>query len=246
MFMLDFTWRDLLDILLVTVLLYRVMLLTKGTRAIAALSGLAVMVLIYAIANVLGLYTLTWLLEHLFSSLFLVIVILFHDDIRQALAKMGTQSLWRRKKRNVNTELINDLLWVCLYFAKKRIGAIIVLEGKVLLGDFMKGGVALDAKVSRELLMTIFYPMTALHDGAIIIRSGRIVAAGCILPLADMNRQHFGTRHRAAIGVTEVSDATTIVVSEERGEISITVGGKMEVVKNMEQFRYTLENILRK
>ena len=117
------------------------------------------------------------LLENLFGPLFLVIVILFHDDIRQALAAMGTQYLsW--KKRPAPSNMVGDLVWVCQYFAKRRIGALIVLEGKVQLGDMMKGGVVLDARISRELLLTIFLPNTALHDGAVIIRKGRIAAAG--------------------------------------------------------------------
>ena len=130
------------------------------------------------------------------------------------------------------------------YFAKRRIGALIVLEGKVQLGDMMKGGVVLDARISRELLLTIFFPNTALHDGAVIIRKGRIAAAGCILPLAQMDRQNFGTRHRAALGATEVSDATVIVVSEERGEVSVASKGHLAVMPDAEQLKETLNNVI--
>ena len=127
---------------------------------------------------------------------------------------------------------------------KRRIGALIVLEGKVQLGDMMKGGVVLDARISRELLLTIFFPNTALHDGAVIIRKGRIAAAGCILPLAQMDRQNFGTRHRAALGATEVSDATVIVVSEERGEVSVASKGHLAVMPDAEQLKETLNNVI--
>ena len=169
---LSFYWRDVLDIALVTLLLYRILLLIRGTRAFSALIGLVVLVAVYALSHFIGLYSLSWLLENLFGSLFLVIVILFHDDIRQALAAMGTQYLsW--KKRPAPSNMVGDLVWVCQYFAKRRIGALIVLEGKVQLGDMMKGGVVLDARISRELLLTIFFPNTALHDGAVIIRKGR-------------------------------------------------------------------------
>jgi len=167
---LSFYWRDVLDIALVTLLLYRILLLIRGTRAFSALIGLVVLVAVYALSHFIGLYSLSWLLENLFGSLFL-----FHDDIRQALAAMGTQYLsW--KKRPAPSNMVGDLVWVCQYFAKRRIGALIVLEGKVQLGDMMKGGVVLDARISRELLLTIFFPNTALHDGAVIIRKGRIAA----------------------------------------------------------------------
>ena len=157
---LSFYWRDVLDIALVTLLLYRILLLIRGTRAFSALIGLVVLVAVYALSHFIGLYSLSWLLENLFGSLFLVIVILFHDDIRQALAAMGTQYLsW--KKRPAPSNMVGDLVWVCQYFAKRRIGALIVLEGKVQLGDMMKGGVVLDARISRELLLTIFFPNTA-------------------------------------------------------------------------------------
>ena len=230
---LSFYWRDVLDIALVTLLLYRILLLIRGTRAFSALIGLVVLVAVYALSHFIGLYSLSWLLENLFGSLFLVIVILFHDDIRQALAAMGTQYLsW--KKRPAPSNMVGDLVWVCQYFAKRRIGALIVLEGKVQLGDMMKGGVVLD----------IFFPNTALHDGAVIIRKGRIAAAGCILPLAQMDRQNFGTRHRAALGATEVSDATVIVVSEERGEVSVASKGHLAVMPDAEQLKETLNNVI--
>ncbi len=240
---LSFYWRDMLDIALVTLLLYRVLLLIRGTRAFSALIGLVGLMVVYALSHYIGLYSLSWLLDNLFGSLFLVIVILFHDDIRQVLATVGTQYLWW-KKRTVPPSMINDLVWVCQYFAKRRIGALIVIEGNVPLGDMMKGGVALDARLSRELLLTIFFPNTALHDGAVIIRKGRIAAAGCILPLAQMDRQNFGTRHRAALGATEVSDATVLVVSEERGEISVASKGHLAIMPDAEQLRETLNNVI--
>mgnify|MGYP000379289350 CR=1 FL=1 len=239
---LSFYWRDVLDIALVTLLLYRILLLIRGTRAFSALIGLVVLVAVYALSHFIGLYSLSWLLENLFGSLFLVIVILFHDDIRQALARDGDAIPFVEDARAVKYGRRSR--WVCQYFAKRRIGALIVLEGKVQLGDMMKGGVVLDARISRELLLTIFFPNTALHDGAVIIRKGRIAAAGCILPLAQMDRQNFGTRHRAALGATEVSDATVIVVSEERGEVSVASKGHLAVMPDAEQLKETLNNVI--
>ncbi|MEG2005639.1 MAG: diadenylate cyclase CdaA [Bilophila sp.] len=242
----SFNWRDIVDIALVTVLLYRIILLVRGTRAFSVLTGLVLLVVVYAVSQYVGLYTLTWLLENLFGSLFLVIVILFHDDIRQGLTTMGTHSLLWWRKRPTPTDMVGDLVWVCQYFAKRRIGALIVLENKVPLGDMMEGGVTLDAKLTRELILTIFFPNTALHDGAVIIRKGRIAAAGCILPLAQMDRQNFGTRHRAALGATEVSDATVIAVSEERGEVSVASRGHLSVMPDAEQLKETLNHVMEK
>lgn len=240
---IPFSWRDLLDITLVTILIYRIILLVKGTRALSALSGLLLLILIYLGAQYLGLYTLGWLLENLFGSLFLVIIILFHDDIRQALSSVGVHNFWKKKKE-IAPSLIDNIIWACQHFAKRRIGALIVFEREIPLTDMMQEGVMLDSILSKELLLTLFYPMTALHDGAVIIRRGRIAAAGCILPLAQMDRQAFGTRHRAALGVAEVSDAFVIVVSEERGEISMVSRGKLVVVTDIEQLIESLRDVL--
>ena len=238
-------WRDMLDVALVTFLVYRVLILVRGTRAFSALGGLVLLIAVYLASNYIGLYSLAWLLENLFGSLFLVIVILFHDDIRQGLATVGTH--WFRWRKQVPMDgLVEDLVWVCQYFAKRRIGALIVLEGNVLLGDIMKGGVGLDAKLSRELLLTLFFPNTALHDGAVIIRSGRIAAAGCILPLAQVERQNFGTRHRAALGASNASDATVLVVSEERGEISVAHKGQLTVMTDVGKLREALNHVFQK
>ena len=223
---LTISWLDVLDVALVTLLLYQIMLMVRGTRMASALAGLLALALVYAVAGEFGLYTLNWLLDGFFSSLFLVIIILFHEDIRQGLSQMGIHSFLRRKTRTSDST-VDDLVWVCDYFAKRRIGALIVIEGKVELNDMMQGGVMLDAFISRELLLTIFFPNTALHDGAVILRKGKVAAAGCILPLANLDRQSFGTRHRAAIGITEVSDAIVLVVSEERGEISLAMRGRL-------------------
>ncbi len=238
-------WRDILDVALVTLLLYRILILIRGTRAVAALTGLVILIAIYTVSKYLWLNSLTWLLENLFGSIFLVLVVLFHDDMRQALASVGTHYIWW-KKRIMSAGMVEDLVWVAQYFSKRRIGALIVIEGSVALGDLMKGGVVLDARVSRELLLTIFFPNTALHDGAVIIRKGRIAAAGCILPLAQVGRQNFGTRHRAALGASEVSDARVLVVSEERGEISIASEGRLTITKNANQLREILNDVVKK
>ncbi len=237
------TWRDMLDILLVTLLLYRLLVLVKGTRIVSALIGLLLLAVVYIGAEYVGLYTLSWLLEHLFNSLFLVLVILFHDDLRHALSSIGAR--YFRPHSKAQGDIIDDLAWVCAYFSKRRIGALVVIERRERLGDMLKGGVVIDAKLSRELLLTIFFHNTALHDGAVLIRDGRIAEAGCILPLAQVDsRQQFGTRHRAAIGATESSDAVVVAVSEERGETSVAIHGHLKVIPDTEHLKETLRHAL--
>ena len=241
---LTFGWRDLLDILIVSILCYYGIRFVRGTRAMAALNGLLFLLVLYAVAQMLGLFTLVWLLQNVFSSLFLVVVILFHPDIRQALSNMSLRMLFRRRS-NPRLEIINILSKTACALAAKRIGAIIVIERNVSLGDMMEKGVKIDAVVSQDLLSTIFFPNTALHDGAVIVgRDDRIMAAGCVLPLANVARQHFGTRHRAAIGITEVSDAVSIVVSEERGEVTLAQDGHLSNPLNQERLERILTNVL--
>ncbi len=242
---IPFNWRDVADIAVVTLLFYYVIRFVSGTRAMAALNGLFVLLVLYAVAQVVGLYSLAWLLEHIFGSLFLVIVVLFHQDIRQALSSMSLSSLFRRKNSGAHDDMVHILAQTCLLLAQKRVGAIVVLEMHVPLGDMTEKGVTIDAKLSQDLLSTIFFPNTALHDGAVIVnRQGRVAAAGCVLPLAQVGRQHFGMRHRAALGISEVSDALAIVVSEERGEVTVAQEGRLSNPLNLERLERILINAL--
>ena len=237
-------WRDLLDIFMVAVLCYYGIRFVRGTRAMAALNGLLALLALYAAAQFLGLFTLVWLLQNVFSYIFLVIVILFHQDIRQALAHMNFRMLFMRKKDD-RSSLIKTLSSTAFWLASRRIGAIIVIARSVELGDILEKGVKIDAVVTQDLLTTIFFPNTALHDGAVIIGdSDRVVAAGCVLPLANLARQHFGTRHRAAIGITEVSDAISIAVSEERGEVTLAQDGHLSNPLTQERLERILTNAL--
>ena len=231
-------WRDLLDIFMVAVLCYYGIRFVRGTRAMAALNGLLALLALYAAAQFLGLFTLVWLLQNVFSY------ILFHQDIRQALAHMNFRMLFRRKKDD-RSSLIKTLSSTAFWLASRRIGAIIVIARSVELGDILEKGVKIDAVVTQDLLTTIFFPNTALHDGAVIIGdSDRVVAAGCVLPLANLARQHFGTRHRAAIGITEVSDAISIAVSEERGEVTLAQDGHLSNPLTQERLERILTNAL--
>ena len=228
-------WHDIADILLVTGLLYGMIARIKGTRAVAAVLGLLALTLVFLGAGRLGLYTITWLLQSFFASLLLVVVILFQQDIRMALSVIGTRRFWGRRKV-LSEALLDELVEASMDLARNKLGALIVLERLVPLRDMMeRGGVRLDARLSQELLRTIFAKNTPLHDGAVIISKGEITAAACILPLAMVRRQPFGTRHRAALGITEESDAVAIVVSEERGEVSVAVRGKL--TKNLDALK---------
>lgn len=227
---LSASWRDLLDIALVAVLLYRLILLMRDTRAVAALYGLMLLIVVYFLSMEMGFYTLNWLLGNFLGSLFLVLIVLFQRDIRRALTEMGTRNwLPWRKRIAVADETLEEIVSACAQMAKSKIGALIVMERRVSLGDLLDWGTIINAEVSRALLMTIFYPKTPLHDGAVLISGNKINAAGCILPLStntELNAE-YGTRHRAAIGITEETDALVIVVSEERGCISVALNGQI-------------------
>ena len=228
-------WHDALDILLVTALFYGIIARIRGTRALAVALGMLVLTLLYLGAGRLGLYTSTWLLQSFFASLFLVVIILFQQDIRMALSVIGTRRFWGRRKM-ISEALLDELVDASMELARKRVGALIVFERFMPLRDMVeREGVRIDARLSRELLRTIFTPNTPLHDGAVIISKGMIAAAACILPLAMVRRQSFGTRHRAALGITEESDAVAVVVSEERGEVSVAVKGKL--TKNLDAIK---------
>jgi diadenylate cyclase len=220
-------FKDIIDILIVALLIYRILLLVQGTKALQMLAGLTVIILLYFFSETFELLTLNWILHTFMSSLLILIIIVFQDDIRKALAKIGTVPITR-----IQTEYsfgIEEVVKAVTKLAEKKIGALIVFEREISLKDYLEGAVLLDAKVSEELLISIFNPKSPLHDGAVVISGGKIVAAGVVLPLStnpDIAKD-LGTRHRAGIGITDVSDAVAVIVSEERGEISLAVGGKI-------------------
>lgn len=228
------TWQGILDVLVVSALIYRGMLLIRGTRAAPMLGGMSLIVLVYFLAKPLGLVTLGWILSNFLSSIILVVVVIFQDEIRRGLTKVGIQRLFRRGAKPVFDKSIEDITLVCSRFSELRIGAIIVLQREVGLDEFVEDSVLLDANVSRKLLFSIFLKESPLHDGAVVIEGDRIKAAGCVLPLSfnpDLDPS-LGTRHRAALGLSERSDAIVIVVSEENGSISLARDGRL--VRNLD------------
>ena len=226
----NFRWLlDLLDIGLVAFIFYRIILLIKGTRAVQMLLGLAVILIVYVASQVGGLYTLHWLLENFLSSIILVIVVIFQNDIRRALIHVGRNPFFADLSYKEETEVIEELVKASVNMASKKIGALLVIERETGLKDFLEVGVEVDAKVSSDLITSIFLPYSPIHDGAVVLQEGRLSRAGCFLPLSqnpDISKM-LGTRHRAAIGLTELVDAVAIVVSEETGKISIVVGGRI-------------------
>lgn len=237
---------DLIDISLVAFIIYRIILLIKGTRAVQMLLGLAVLFLVYLASRVFGLYTLHWLLDSFLSSIILVIVVIFQNDIRRALIHFGKNPFFADEAHKEQDTILNEIVKACVSMANKQVGALIVLERETGLNDFLEVGIDLDAKVTSDLLVSIFLPYSPMHDGAVIIQKGRIARAGCFLPLAqnpDISKQ-FGTRHRAAIGLTELVDAAVIVVSEETGRISVVVGGKMTRDLDSTALRRVLKRLL--
>jgi len=227
----DIGWADALDIAIVSFLLYELLLLIRGTRAVQmALSGGFLLVL-YFLSQWLQLETVNWVIRNLAAYVVFAIIVLFQADIRRALAHFGRAPFFRYFERAEHAdETIEELVTAATNLAARRIGAIIVLERQIGLRNYIEGGIPLDAMITYDLLSSIFQPGSPLHDGAAIIQGDRIAAAACFLPLSVNPRvsRDLGTRHRAALGLTEENDAIAIVVSEETGTISLAIGGDFE------------------
>ena len=226
------TILDIVDILVVTFFFYKLYQMLKNTRATALIKGLTVLLLAMVISKWLHLYVINWILVKSLTVLMIALPVVFQPELRRALEQIGRGKIFR-KSTILDEEEIDKMLTaiasVGSTMARKRIGALIVFERDTGLNDYIETGIKVDALVSEELLMNIFIPNTPLHDGAVIIRGNRIVAASCILPLTDTRHlsQELGTRHRAAIGMSEQSDALVFVVSEETGTMSIAKGGSL-------------------
>lgn len=220
---------DILDITIVAFIIYRIILLIKGTRAVQMLLGLAVILAVYVASRIGDLHTLNWFLSNFLSSIILVIVVIFQNDIRRALMHVGRNPFLGGASYQEESALIEELVKACVALANRKIGALIVIERETGIKDILESGTSLDAQISCDLVRAIFMPQSPLHDGALVVQQGRISLAGCFLPLTQGSNlsTELGTRHRAAIGLTELADAIAIVVSEETGKISVAVNGGM-------------------
>ncbi len=238
-------WQDVVDILLVSYVIYRIFLLIRGTRAMQMLAGIIILIVSYFGARELELLTVFWLLRTLLSSIFLLIIIVFQRDIRRALTQVGKAPFHKGGQDDTIMHTIDILMMASEYLIKRKIGALFVLERETGLKDYIESGHRIDAQVTMELLVTIFHPTSPLHDGGLIIHEGRIQTAGCLLPLSKNPyiSRRYGTRHRAAIGLSEETDAVVVVVSEETQEISLVQHGSISTVPDTAALKRHLEAI---
>ena len=238
-------FRDTLDILLVAGGIYWLLLLIRGTRAIQILVGLIVLIALTLVSQLLELAALGLILERLLEPAVVIIVILFQNDIRRALARVG-RGIFPSFSNAQEIQVVEEIVRAAGSLSQRRHGALIVLERESNLGDLIEAGVPVDAALSKELLSSIFQPSSPMHDGAVVIQEGRVASAGCILPLTlrtDLP-EGLGTRHRAAVGITEETDALVVVVSEETASISVVLGGEMLRGLDAPRLRVVLRDVL--
>jgi diadenylate cyclase len=232
---------DWVDIALLAWILYRVFLFLRGTRAMQSLLGLAVLGVVYLISDNIGLNTLHWLLDNLFVWVVVAVVILFQDDIRRALARAGG-TLFGRSQSATEAQILEEVVRACFALARRKIGALVAIERKAELTPYCEGAHRLDAIATHELIQSLFHPSSPLHDGAVLLQGSRLHSAGVFLPISlskDVSRA-YGTRHRAAIGLTEETDAICLVVSEERGTVSLVQDGEVVPVADPNDLRQRL------
>lgn len=236
---------DILDITVMSLILYRLLLIVKGTKAAQMLIGLGVLLLASLVSRYLQLYTIDWLIQSFWAQIVIAIIVLFQPEIRRALAHMGEAQFLSTFTSAEELKSLEEIVKATVALANRKIGALIVIERETSLKDFVEFGTPLDAKVSKELLLSIFHPTSPIHDGAVIIKGNRIMAAGCFLPISlssELSRS-LGTRHRAGIGLAEETDAIAIIISEETGAISMALDGRLDTRLDMGTLRDILTNI---
>jgi uncharacterized protein (TIGR00159 family) len=240
----SFYIRDLIDIALVAYIIYRFLLLIRGTRGVQMTFGIVVLLLLYWVSRYTGLNTIQWLLSNVLTYIVFAIIVLFQSEIRRGLAGIGKTPVLGRHSRQ-RSEGFEEITQTATTLASRKIGALIVIERDIGLKNYVENGIVLDAVLAFDLLVTIFNPNTPLHDGAVIVQQNRIAAAACFLPLTldPYHSKELGTRHRAAIGITEETDAVAVIVSEETGTISLAIDGR--ITRNLDgvTLRATLETV---
>lgn len=242
------TIKDIIDISIVTLLLYQILYIVKGTRAVQMFIGLLSLALLNWIGNYFKLYSLSWILDHFFNSFFILLVIIFQDELRSALANFWTKGEFLGGNKKDYFSDIEEIILATRKFSQQKIGALIVFERLNGLSNFVSTGTKLNSEVHTDLLYSLFYPKSPLHDGAVIIDKGRVEAAGCFLPLSQNGNvdKQFGTRHRAGLGVSEISDAVVVIVSEETGNIGVCLEGRYHHAQSSEQLRKWLIFLLQR
>jgi diadenylate cyclase len=240
-------WSDIADILVLSVLIYEVLKLIRGTRAVQMVLGAGVVVALYYGSRWAHLDTINWLIRNVLAYIVFAIIVLFQSDIRRALAHLGRAPFFRYfAKEESAEESIEEIAVAASMLSSHRIGAIIAIERQIGLRNYIEGGISLDAVLTYDLLLSIFQPSSPLHDGAVIIQDDRVAAAACFLPLTINPKlsKELGSRHRAAIGLTEENDSVAVVVSEETGSISMVADGQIERGLTADQLRARLRSLV--
>ncbi|MBR6824225.1 MAG: diadenylate cyclase CdaA [Firmicutes bacterium] len=240
---------SVLDIAILTFIIYRLLLMIRGTRAIKLIEGLLVLLVIGVISGWMGLSALSWVFDQIWGVVFVSLAVIFQPELRRALEQLGRGQMFKSStvlSADDAVQVIDEITSAVVSCAKTKTGVLIVIERSTGLNDYAESGIAMDATVSAELLCNIFVKNTPLHDGATVIRGSRVMAAACFLPLSDNPylSMELGTRHRAAIGITEVSDAISVIVSEETGIISLARDGKLVRSMSEKQLRDALQEAL--
>lgn len=238
-------WQDLIDILIITFIIYRLLVFFKrGSRAGRIVIGIAILLAGSLLSRTFGFYTVDWLFHNFWSQIVIALIIIFQPEIRKTLAQMGGSPIFGVTSAE-EIKSIDEIVKAAVNLASRKIGALIVIEREVSLRDYIEIGIPLDAKVSKELLVSIFHPTSPMHDGAVIIKGNRVVAAGCFLPLAlgaEISKT-YGTRHRAGIGLSEETDAVVIIISEETGQISVAIKGELQTHLDLGTLRDILTDL---
>lgn len=240
---------DIVDILLVWYVIYKLINVIRGTKAVQLLKGIFVIVIVKIISDTVGFNTLSWMMEQALTWGFLAIIIIFQPELRRALEQLGRGRFFSRSSNQEEEDqdkIVEAIVKATDYMAKRRIGALISIERETGMSDYIETGIQLDSKISSELLINTFIPNTPLHDGAVIIQKNLIAAAACYLPLSESPfiSKELGTRHRAALGISEVTDSITIIISEETGAISLTKNGELHRDLSMEDYTELLTSEL--
>jgi diadenylate cyclase len=242
----QFNLWAILDIAIVAFVIYQALLLIRGTRAAQMLIGILFVGLAFLISTMVPLTTLNWMMNKFYSSFIIILIIIFQDDIRHVLSRMGKKSFIPGADRVASHHVLDEIVRAATSMASKRIGGLIVIERNIILGRYVDVGILIDARISKELLVSIFHPSSPIHDGAVIIQRGRVAAAGCFLPLTREENidPNMGTRHRAGIGISQETDAVVVLVSEEIGAVALIVDGKVSRKLDARQLREQLNDLL--
>ena len=244
---LALSWRDALDIIIVTIVIYRLLLLTRKTRAFQVLKGIAIIFIAFQVVEIFDLKSRSWRLRYVIDAGAVILVVMFQPEIRRGLEQIGQGTIIEKSPNDrMDVELvIQNLMDAMLNLSRRRVGALIVLRQKTALEDVVETGSRIDSLVSSRLLENIFEPNTPLHDGAVVVDGDRIVAAACLLPLSENSNlpSELGTRHRAAIGISERSDAVVLIASEETGKISVARKGEIVRPLDAEKLRAVLTDL---